>query len=368
MISFGRRTVLRVRTDPDVTHVVVAATEFARNLDFGETESRAIGTVVSELATNIIKYADHGQVKIEEVEASGRRGVRVTVTDRGPGIENLEQALQDHFSSSGTLGLGLPGVRRMVDEFDVQSEVGHGTTVTVSKWGRRVGNARSRLEIAPSSGSEAFAERGTVRNVETFGTSSPDGRALEVAAVNRPCRGELVSGDAVAWVEVDGGVLFAVVDGLGHGRDANIAAKAATRYVKREPSADLERLMFQLDERLGETVGAAVALCSIDIRSGMIRYCAIGNTVLRIEGDRAVRIGAAPGTVGGRVGRVRVESAQLSEGEVLLMHTDGVSDRTGFDGYPQLRYHAPETVVETIIKRFGKSHDDATCVACRFRT
>lgn len=362
------RTVRRIRTDPDVTHAVVSATQFAREMEFNELQSRSIGTVVSELATNILKYAEFGRVTIEEVQSGSRRGMQITVADRGPGIENVEEALRDHFSSSGTLGLGLPGVRRMVDDFSIESKTGEGTTVVVQKWLESVSPPRRVSLPAAVTGSEAFSERGTDRGSLLFPAGDAESRPLEVAYVNRPCRGELVSGDGVAVTEVEDGVLIVVVDGLGHGREANGAAKAATRYVRREPTSDLGHLMKKLNERLRETVGAAVSLCWIELSSGTTRYAAVGNTVLRLEGERALRLTATAGTVGSQVKNVRVDSARLTEGDVLIIHTDGISDRTTFDDYPQLRYQSAETVAEKIVGRYGKRHDDATVVVCRFKT
>lgn len=361
------RAVKRIRSDPDVSHAVIAASDFARGLDFSELDSRAIGTVVSELATNILKYAVHGQVTIEEVGSGDRHGIQVTVSDRGPGIANVREALQDHFSSSGTLGLGLPGVRRMVDDFDLQSEVGRGTTVVVRKW-KSHGASRTRRAgmLQGSPGSAAFAERGTDRGSETFEASGHPEGAFHVVHVNRPCRGELVSGDGVLVSRVEGTVLIVVVDGLGHGREANLAAKAATRLVRKEPMLDLGHLMSRLDDRLRGTVGAAVSLCSVDLASGAVRYAAVGNTVLRIEGERSHRMAAAAGTVGARLKPPRVQSAALGKGEVLLIHTDGISERLSPQDYPQLRYQSPETVAETIVARYGKRHDDATVVVARF--
>jgi anti-sigma regulatory factor (Ser/Thr protein kinase) len=361
------RSVKRIRSDPDVSHAVITASDFARRLDFSELDSRSIGTVVSELATNIIKYATDGRVVIEEVDSGGRHGIQVTVSDRGPGIANIREALQDHFSSSGTLGLGLPGVRRMVDDFDIQSEVGRGTTVVVRKWreGPSPSVRRAGL-LAGSSASAAFAERGTDRGAESYAAPTEPGRRLQVGYVNRPCRGELLSGDGVLVTELDGAALIVVVDGLGHGREANVAAKAATRLVRKEPSLDLSDLMRRVDAHLQGTVGAAVSLCTIDLDSGLVRYVAVGNTVLRIEGDRSRRIGAMTGTVGSRLKVPRVETASLASGDVLLIHTDGISERLTLEDYPQLRYQSPETVVEKILSRYGKTHDDATVLAARF--
>ena len=90
-----------------------------------------IATCVSELAMNIVKYAKYGQI---EIIYRINRSIEIIATDRGPGINNIQQAMQDHFSSKGTLGLGLPGVKRMVDEFDIQSPPGLGTKVRIVKW------------------------------------------------------------------------------------------------------------------------------------------------------------------------------------------------------------------------------------------
>jgi anti-sigma regulatory factor (Ser/Thr protein kinase) len=339
----------------------------ARGMGFEESEANAIGTVVSELATNVLKYATSGVVLLEEFQEGSRAGLQVTVTDRGPGIENIDEALQDHFSSSGTLGLGLPGVRRMVDDFDLTSKPGVGTKVIVRKWrGSRHASSPFRAATAASANSDAFAERGTTRGEARFPGKDDTAARLEVAFVNRPCRGELVSGDAVAITEADGGVLIGVVDGLGHGREANVAAKAAVRLIRERGTLQLEQLMIQVNERLARTVGAAVSLCWIDLGSGAFRYAAVGNTVLRLEGDTSRRIAATAGTVGTRLQRVRVETATLQEGEVLLIHSDGISERATFKDYPQLRFHGAAVIADRVVSRYGKRHDDAAVVACRW--
>ncbi len=107
---------------------------FARQAGFDETLSQMIATTVSELTRNILKYAGSGELYLRRVKEVGRRGIQVEAIDRGPGIEDCEAAMSDHFSSSGTLGLGLPGVRRMMDEFSLRSSAADGTQVTATKW------------------------------------------------------------------------------------------------------------------------------------------------------------------------------------------------------------------------------------------
>ena len=124
----------KIATDMDVRRVVLEATLYAKEAGFAETPSRMIATAVSELARNILKYARTGEVRLRRVQEPGRRGVEMEASDRGPGIPDIEAAMSDHFSSSGTLGLGLPGIRRMMDDFSLESTPGEGTRVTARKW------------------------------------------------------------------------------------------------------------------------------------------------------------------------------------------------------------------------------------------
>ena len=123
-----------IRNEMDVRRVVLESTRFSQEVGFDEAPSRMIATAVSELARNILKYAGSGQLRLQGVEEQGRRGIEIEVSDHGPGIENLDAAMSDHFSSSGTLGLGLPGVKRMMDEFSLESSPGEGTRVKARKW------------------------------------------------------------------------------------------------------------------------------------------------------------------------------------------------------------------------------------------
>lgn len=124
-----------VSADHDVATVVMAAYVLANRFGFSQVASSELATSVSELATNIVKYAGTGTVSFERLTRQPDTGLEVVVRDRGPGISDIELAMQEHSSSSGTLGLGLPGVQRMVDEFHIDSAPGMGTCITVRKWG-----------------------------------------------------------------------------------------------------------------------------------------------------------------------------------------------------------------------------------------
>ena len=122
--------------EADTTRALLEARVFAQSLGFSEVDTQMIATAVSELARNIIKYAEKGEIIIDTIEKGHQSGIEIIARDVGPGISDIEQAVSDNYSSSGTLGLGLPGVKRMMDEFEIQSVVGQQTIVTIRKWRR----------------------------------------------------------------------------------------------------------------------------------------------------------------------------------------------------------------------------------------
>jgi len=126
-----RRT---IRAETDAGRVALEATQYSQAAGFDETPSRMIATAVSELVRNILKYAGSGEIRLRQVKEKGGRGIEIEAVDRGPGIADCEAAMRDHFSTGGTLGLGLPGVERMMDEFSLESTPGEGTRVTARKW------------------------------------------------------------------------------------------------------------------------------------------------------------------------------------------------------------------------------------------
>ena len=113
-----------------------AGRELAGQLGFSTTEQTLIATAISEVARNIVVYAGEGDIVTRAEQEAGRVGIQVVASDQGPGIENKELAMRDGYSTKNSLGLGLPGARRLMDELVLESEVGHGTTVTMKKWRR----------------------------------------------------------------------------------------------------------------------------------------------------------------------------------------------------------------------------------------
>lgn len=134
MIIVLNKDLMNIQKEQDVVPFRNRLKEYAIKIGMGLVNQTKLITAASELARNMLKYAKGGRVLIEVVSRGRENGVRVTFEDKGPGIEDISKAMQDGYSTGKSLGLGLPGARRLVSEFEIQSEVGKGTLVKILKW------------------------------------------------------------------------------------------------------------------------------------------------------------------------------------------------------------------------------------------
>jgi serine/threonine-protein kinase RsbT len=125
---------VRINSDQDIVAARQKGRALAIALGFSSGDATLIATAISELARNIVTYAKFGEIRLTVLHNSAKPGIQLIAHDTGPGIPDITLALRDGFSTSGSLGLGLPGVKRLVDEFEVVSGVNRGTTVIAKKW------------------------------------------------------------------------------------------------------------------------------------------------------------------------------------------------------------------------------------------
>lgn len=123
-----------IRSDIDIVAARHQGRTLATQLGFSVTDVTLIATAISELARNIVSYAKQGEIILRRIENIHTKGMLIIARDHGPGIGNINHAMRDGYSTSGGLGLGLPGVKRLMDEFGIESRVGAGTTITIKKW------------------------------------------------------------------------------------------------------------------------------------------------------------------------------------------------------------------------------------------
>lgn len=127
-----------IASDVDVVTARQAGRELASQAGFSHGDQTVIAAAISEIARNILMYARRGEVTLRLAMEADRSGVIIVARDQGPGISDIEHFLQDGVSTSGGLGLGLGGAKRLMDEFHIDSVPGNGTTITMKKWRRRV--------------------------------------------------------------------------------------------------------------------------------------------------------------------------------------------------------------------------------------
>lgn len=130
----AREIRVTIHTDQDIVTARQRGRTLAVELGFSSGDAVLVAAAISELARNILCYAREGEIVISPVQSATKQGIQVVAMDDGPGIQDISQALRDGFSTSGSLGMGLPGVRRLMDEFHIESKARSGTTVTVKKW------------------------------------------------------------------------------------------------------------------------------------------------------------------------------------------------------------------------------------------
>jgi serine/threonine-protein kinase RsbT len=126
-----------IEREADIVTARQTGRDLARRAGFSSTDQTLIALAISEVARNIVSYAGRGRIAMQALDDGGRRGISIVASDEGPGIADIERAMEDGYSTARSLGLGLPGARRLMDEFDIASAPGKGTTVRMKRWTSR---------------------------------------------------------------------------------------------------------------------------------------------------------------------------------------------------------------------------------------
>jgi hypothetical protein len=187
------------------------------------------------------------------------------------------------------------------------------------------------------------------------------------AVAERPFPGERVSGDTAVVKRTAEGLLLAVIDVLGHGQEAHETANTAKAFLDERLTEDIAKSLAALHDALRGSRGAAGSFAALHFSSRTVRCVGIGNTVVRIIGDRQQNSITADGVLGQSFRTPREDTLDLGEDDVLVLHTDGVRTGVKLEDYPQMRYHRAQAIANTFIRRYARPYDDATCIVVRCR-
>lgn len=303
-----------------------AATSAARDLGFDEDRSAKIGIVVSELATNQCRHAGSGAVLVRVRRTGDQAQLETLAVDSGPGMRDIMAAMRDGVSSSGTLGIGLGTLPRLASSWDAWTAPGQGTVIAAT-----------------------FAEH-----------AGPSVSPAPPTGVTRAMTGQEACGDAFAVRHDDGVPTLMVADGLGHGSLAAAASGAAVRAFLDAPAGPPVVLLERVHRALPGTRGAAVSVAQVN--GGVLRHAGLGNISGTVHGARTRGLVSHPGIAGVPGRPLRETTYPVERGDVVVLHSDGLTNRWSLADYPGLATRSP-LVISGVLHRDHAVRPDDSCVA-----
>jgi anti-sigma regulatory factor (Ser/Thr protein kinase) len=316
-----------------------------------------LATVVAELGSNILKYAGQGHIRIQCLRSGYRSGVDIVAEDAGPGIADVAQAMEEHYSSSGTLGLGLTGVRRMVSEFHIASAPGQGCRVQARKW---------MTHHAHPAGPQAHAKLPALAKHTPHQMHAALG--IETAEVNRPCYPEIVSGDSTVVRQIPEGLLVACIDASGHGKRAHALSQQLAQWVHTSANPHPATLLQELHQQCVGTLGAAAALAWVQPARGELLFAGVGNIPIRCVGRTPWAGISRDGMLGERFPTPHVQRFPLYAEDVVLLYSDGIRETISTQMLRRARLGSAQQIAEHVLREGGKTTDDASCIVLKCKS
>jgi len=307
------------------------AAEMAGRVGFDEKRAREVGLAATEAVANLDIHAGGGHLVLRRTRQADQAGIEMVAIDGGPGMSDAAGAAADGFSTAGTLGLGIGMIERLSTECETWSALGQGTVVVASFWP---------------------------------GPAPP--AAWPAAGITRAMADQEECGDEWAVRPVEAGIQLLLADGLGHGAMASLAAREAVRLFLEAPAEGPAGVMEHLHAGLHHTRGAAAAVVELCPAEARVSAAGIGNVRATIDsGDRRKDMVTNPGIVGHQARSIAAFDYELTKEAVVVMHSDGVSNRWDLSSYPGLRRRHPLAAAAVLMRDAGTRRDDAAVVLAR---
>ncbi len=328
--------VVAVREQSQIAQTRRMAAALATGLGGGESAVGNVSIVATELAANIVRHTDGGEIFLGPWQDGEGNGLELLALDRGRGMENIAACFEDGYSTAGTPGEGLGAISRIATMVDVWSKPGQGTVLA----------ARVRLDNAGS-------------------RKTP----FVWSAISEPIAGEEECGDAWSAAADSGRAQFLVVDGLGHGAAAARAARAAAKIfddrAMRESPAGTVQAMHRA---LASTRGAAAAVADWNAGENNVVFSGLGNiSGTLLSGTVTRKMVSHSGTVGHVARTVREFNYPATADAVLIMHSDGLLTNWSLERYPGLLARHPAVIAGIMYRDFKRGRDDATVLVAKRR-
>ncbi|SQF98315.1 anti-sigma-regulatory factor (Ser/Thr protein kinase and phosphatase) [Paucimonas lemoignei] len=316
--------VLLIQDSSQIGHARRMAQQLAEHLGFGETDAGRVALVATELASNILKHAVSGELHLRVFATAAFSAIEIIAIDRGPGFD-LHACLRDGFSTGGTQGIGLGAIERQADVFDVYVD-GRGAVVMA---------------------------RFFARNSQT--------KDLRIGISQHSLHDDPACGDVWSLAIQGDRISALVIDGLGHGEEAELAARAGEVVFQRQPFDHAEHLLDDMHHAMKGTRGGAAALVNFDAASGGLRFVGIGNIgATLVDGEKTRGLASHPGIVGLQFRKAQAfEHSQVNR-QLLVMFSDGLQSRWNLRDYPGLIYRHPAIIAALLHRDYCRGRDDVT--------
>jgi serine/threonine protein phosphatase PrpC len=266
-----------------------------------------------------------------------RTGIQIESVDRGPGIQNVEQAVTDGFSTAGSLGYGLGAVNRLMDEFEIASHLRGrgGARIVCQRW-----VAVNHPRVVP--------------------------RPLDIGAATRPHPAKAVNGDAFVVQSWDESALVGVIDGVGHGELASQAAQTARLYVESHFDRPLSAIFAGVGRACHGTYGVVMALARFDWARERLTFASVGNVESRLSpGLEKINIIVRRGILGLNAPHPAVTEHRWEPARMMVLHSDGLVTHWRWEDFPDLQGASATRAAGQLLRRLARDDDDATVVVVK---
>ncbi|WP_415844701.1 ATP-binding protein [Stutzerimonas zhaodongensis] len=325
-------TALAIEDESQVGHARRVSQAMATQLGFSEVDAGRVAIVATELATNLLKHAQHGALHLRAIPAQTGSGIELIAVDRGPGFD-AARCIADGFSTGGTPGTGLGALTRQSQVFDIYSD-SRGSVVLAQLFPRNVSASPLRFGVSQHS-----------------------------------LKDDPACGD-VWHLAVNGSQICAlVIDGIGHGEDAERAGLAGAAAFAVAPFSDPTSSMQDMHQAMNGTRGGAVAIALYDAASSNLRFSGIGNIgACLITAEKSRGLASHPGIVGSQFRKAQVFDYPVEESQLLIMYSDGLQSRWNLRDYPGLVHRHPAMISTLLHRDFCRGRDDVTVMVIALET
>ncbi len=315
---------------------------FAESLGFSGSKLGEIEIIVSEITSNLVKHTNKGrEILYKQIEKDGAKGIEIIAIDNGPGMKDSQHMLKDGISTTATLGQGLGAIRRLSHEFDIFSLHGWGTILL------------SRYYLKSS-----------------ISGQKNENNDFEINAITVPKPGEKACGDGYAFKKTHTGLHLLAIDGLGHGPDAEEAARVAIKVFMNTDEKAPNDLLFVLHEQLVKTRGAVGSILEISFKEGDYLYCGIGNIqagFVNISGFKS--LSSYNGILGmNKPSRIQNQRADIESKEIFIITSDGIKSHWDHSIYPGILSRDGSIIAAAIYKDNARRTDDSLVMILRIKT